>query len=177
MPTLIRRDDWITDSMGNVVTGVNVYVCTQPSNTHITPPSPLAAIYSDPLNADPITQPLCSDGAGHVEFYCAPSIVTIVYTSPQIQQVVLVDQCIVQPDGALAPQYQSDSTANGTLGSAGFGGIYTTSATPSPVTSLIVTVNGIVQTGWSFSAPRTLELAAVPQSTDVVAAVYQVNAA
>jgi hypothetical protein len=68
MSTYIRRDDWLQDSMGNVITGVNVYVCGQPASTNVTPPTPLATIYSDPLGANPVTQPLCSDVAGHVEF-------------------------------------------------------------------------------------------------------------
>jgi hypothetical protein len=57
-----------------------------------------------------VTQPLCSDGNGHVEFYAAQGLYTILYTSPQIQTVILPDQCIVQPDNTLGLQYNSDSS-------------------------------------------------------------------
>lgn len=175
MATYVRRDDWLQDSMGNVITGVDVYVCTQPSNTHTTPPTPLATIYSDPLGANPVTQPLCSDGAGHVEFYAAPGIYTLLYTSPQIQTVVLSDQCIVQPDNNLGPTFNSDSSTAGTITPApdGVNRAFNLSTIPSPATSLVFMVNGIVQTGWTL-VYATVSLAVAPQIGDVITALYQV---
>lgn len=94
MATFLRRDDWITDAMGNAQSGAQVYVCSQPATTTSIPPSPLVQLYSDPLGANPISQPVIADGYGHAFYYVAPGTYTIVYYSPQIQEVILADQTI-----------------------------------------------------------------------------------
>jgi hypothetical protein len=181
MATLYRRDEGVQDAMGNPISGVQIAVATQPANTSSFPPPPAVQLYSDSAGADPLYVVYVApqtDGYGMASYYLLPGIYTVCYMSSQIaapgQQIVLTDQIVNQPFNSLVPQYNSESTADGTLGSAGFGGIYTLSATPSPVNSLVVAVNGIVQTGWSFAAPRTITLAVVPQAQDVVTAVYQI---
>jgi hypothetical protein len=94
MATFLRRDDWVTDAMGNALSGASVYVCSQPATTTSIPPSPLVQLYSDPLGADPIAQPVLTDGYGHAFYYVAPGTYTIVYSSPQILEVILADQTI-----------------------------------------------------------------------------------
>lgn len=94
MSTFFRRDDWVTDAMGNAISGASVYVCSQPASTGSIPPSPLVQLYADPLGADPITQPVLTDGYGHAAYYLASGTYTVVYFSPQIQEVVLPDQLI-----------------------------------------------------------------------------------
>lgn len=94
MATFLRRDDWVTDAMGNAISGANVYVCSQPATTGSIPPSPLVQIYADSAGVTPITQPLVADGYGHTFFYVAPGTYTIVYNSPQILTQVLADQTI-----------------------------------------------------------------------------------
>lgn len=94
MATFLRRDDWVTDAMGNALSGTQVYVCSQPATTTSIPPSPLVQLYSDPAGAFPITQPVLTDGYGHAAYYVAPGTYTVVYYSPQILEQVLPDQTI-----------------------------------------------------------------------------------
>lgn len=91
---MLRRDDWVTDAMGNALSGASVYVCSQPATTTTIPPSPLAQLYSDPAGAFPITQPVITDGFGHAFFYAAAGTYTVVYYSPQILETILPDQNI-----------------------------------------------------------------------------------
>lgn len=94
MATFLRRDDWVTDAMGNALSGTQVYVCSQPATTGSIPPSPLVQLYSDPAGAFPITQPVLTDGYGHAAYYVTPGTYTVVYYSPQILEQVLPDQTI-----------------------------------------------------------------------------------
>ena len=97
-----RRDEWVTDAMGNAQSGASVYVCSQPANTGSIPPSPLVTVYSDPNGAFPITQPVITDGYGHAFYYVATGTYTVVYYSPQIQTLVLADQSVA-PGGVSIP--------------------------------------------------------------------------
>jgi hypothetical protein len=110
-----------------------------------------------------------------VEFYAAQGLYTILYTSPQIQTVILPDQCIVQPDNTLGLQYNSDSSTAGTITPApdGVNRAFDLSAIPSPAASLVIAVNGIIQVGWTL-AYATVSLAVAPQASDVIAATYSV---
>lgn len=94
MATFLRRDDWVTDAMGNAISGASVYVCSQPATTSSIPPSPLVQLYADSAGVTPITQPVMTDGYGHAFFYVTPGTYTIVYYSPQILEQVLPDQTI-----------------------------------------------------------------------------------
>lgn len=94
MATFLRRDDWVTDAMGNAISGASVYVCSQPATTGSIPPSPLVQLYADSAGVTPITQPVMTDGYGHAFFYVTPGTYTIVYYSPQILEQVLPDQTI-----------------------------------------------------------------------------------
>jgi hypothetical protein len=94
MANFLRRDDWLTDAMGNALSGASVYVCSQPATTTSIPPSPLAQLYSDPNGAFPITQPVLTDGYGHAAYYVTPGTYTVVYYSPQILETILPDQTI-----------------------------------------------------------------------------------
>jgi hypothetical protein len=179
MATLIRRDECVTDAMGNPLSGVQIAVASQPANSSSFPPSPAVVLYADSAGRYPLIVAPQTDAYGMASYYLPEGIYTVAYYSTQIatpgQQIVLQDQIVVSPDNGLMPQYASDSTADGTLGSAGFGGVYTLSTTPSAINSMVVTVNGLVQVGWSFFAPRTLTLTTQPQPTDVVAVVYQIS--
>jgi hypothetical protein len=103
MSTFFRRDDWVTDALGNAISGAGVYVCSQPANTGIIPPSPLVQLYADPNGMTPITQPVQTDGFGHAAYYVAAGTYTVVYYSPQIQEVVLPDQLVSGGSGVSIP--------------------------------------------------------------------------
>src|SRR6185437_2830835 len=94
----IARDDrWLADAQGRALPGAQVYWCTQPASTTDNPPSPLATIYSDIGGADPITQPVLTDGFGHAFAYMDDSILyTVVFWHPLFgsSPVVLIDQSI-----------------------------------------------------------------------------------
>lgn len=94
MPSYYRRDEWVTDAQGNAISGAGVYVCSQPATTNTIPPSPLVQLYADPNGVTPLAQPVQTDGYGHAFYYVSPGIYTVVYYSPQIQQVTLLDQDI-----------------------------------------------------------------------------------
>lgn len=89
-----RYDSWIKSAQGPAIAGAQVYVCTQPANVAFTPPSPLAAIYSDPNGLVPITQPLIADGFGHVDFYALQGVYTVVVAIGGVIQEVLPDQSL-----------------------------------------------------------------------------------
>lgn len=80
--------------MGNALSGASVYVCSQPASTTGIPPSPLVQLYSDSAGANPIAQPVLTDGYGHAAYYVTPGTYTVVYYSPQILETILPDQTI-----------------------------------------------------------------------------------
>jgi len=175
MSTYYRRDDYLQDAQGNVITGVSVYVCSQPANTSQTPPTPLVQLYADPAGATPITQPVVTDGNGHAEYYAAQGSYTLVYNSPQIagQTLVLVDQIIVQPDNNIGPTFNSDSSTAGTITPApdGINRAFDLSQIPTPANSLIIAVNGIIQVGWTLVF-ATVSLAVAPPANAIITATY-----
>jgi hypothetical protein len=46
--TYFRHDDWLQDAQGNPISGVGVYVASQPANTGSIPPSPLGQLSLTP---------------------------------------------------------------------------------------------------------------------------------
>ena len=93
----ISRDDrWLTDAQGRALAGAAVYYCTQPANTSVVPPSPLATVYSD-ITGDAGTNPIFTDGFGHSVAYLDDSqLYTLVFVHPLFgpNPVVLTDQTI-----------------------------------------------------------------------------------
>jgi hypothetical protein len=92
---IARRDDWVTNPLGNALAGTQVYYCTQPANTSTTPPSPLASVFSD-SSGTPAANPQVTDGFGHAVAYLSDSLLyTIVYVNPIFAaNVVLKDQAV-----------------------------------------------------------------------------------
>jgi hypothetical protein len=160
---LHRRDDWLVDSLGNALSGVGVYVCAQPANTNVIPPSPLVQLYSDSAGANPITQPVQTNGQGHAEFYVAAGTYTLVFYSPQIEQVTLPDQIV---------STTTVSFGNDTFVRDGVTAAFTLSSTPFPPQSLIVTINGIFQTAYAFSSDLIV-FSTPPPAGSVINAIYQ----
>jgi hypothetical protein len=139
MSTYYRRDDTVQDALGNAISGVDVYYCTQPANTSTNPPSPLATVYSD-STGDAASNPQVTDGFGHAVAYATPGTYTIVYASPTIVTTILEDQEIVAPNQSVAVNAEVPSgTINGT------NLVFSLSIAPNPSTSLILYVGGLVQ--------------------------------
>lgn len=140
MATYFRYDIWVKTAQGPAIAGAQVYVCTQPTtNTTTTPPSPLASIFSDPLGANPVTQPLACDGFGHTDFYVLSGIYTVVVALGSVIQNVYPDQAV------------------GTLG--GINGVVVT-GTPTAGQTIIAT--GPTTAVWSAIAGTTVNYPAVP---------------
>ena len=94
-----RRDDWVTDAQGRALAGTLVYYCTQPANTSIIPPTPLASIFNAITGfGTSETNPQVTDGFGHAVAYAEDSLLyTIVYVNP------LFGTPIVLPDQSFGP--------------------------------------------------------------------------
>jgi hypothetical protein len=93
---IARRDDWLTDAQGRALAGAEVYYCTQPANTAVMPPTPLATIYSDQAGTV-MAQPVITDGFGHAIAYLTANVLyTIEYVHPLFgpNPVVLKDQAL-----------------------------------------------------------------------------------
>jgi hypothetical protein len=171
MATVYRRDEWVQDHMGNGVSGVFVYLCEQPATTDVYPPTPLAPIYSDSAGQNPLTNPQQTDAYGHCSYHAATGTYTVVYWSPQIAglQVVLPDQVITAPPYS----WNNDSSTNGTIVGVidGVNTVFTLSGAPTPIASLVLTVNGIIQTGWTISG-AVVNLAVAPHGGNTIEARY-----
>ena len=108
-----RRDESVQDHQGHPVSGVKIWLCAQPANSNLTPPSPLVTIYADSAGVTALAQPLEPDAYGHVAYYAPAGVFTAVYGGPQLaSQIALTDQ-VIQPS-ITAPDFAADSSANGT---------------------------------------------------------------
>jgi hypothetical protein len=135
-----RRDDWIQNAMGQALSGALVYYCSQPANTNTNPPSPLVSVYSDSAGTA-AANPQIADGFGHTVAYLAAGTYTVVYVHPQIGEIALVDQQVAQIGTVPNIQVEAPSGAiNGTNTA------FNLSFTPSPANSLLLFLNGILQT-------------------------------
>jgi hypothetical protein len=174
MSSFFRRDEWVTDAIGQAIAGASVYVCSQPATTTTIPPGPLVQLYSDPLGANPITQPVITDGYGHAFYYCAQGTYTIVCSSPRIQQVTLLDQVISSPVAPVT-SWKNDSSTAGTITGTidGVNTNFTLSALPTPFSSLILTVNGLIHAGVTVVTGNTVNVSPAPHVGNVLGAIYQ----
>jgi hypothetical protein len=102
-----RRDDWLQNAQGQALAGGLVYYCNQPANTGGIPPSPLAPVYAD-SSGTPAANPQITDGFGHAAVYLDNSqLYTIVYTHPQMGEIILRDQWVGIGSGAPTALYFS----------------------------------------------------------------------
>jgi hypothetical protein len=94
---IIRRDDWLTTPQGQALAGALVYYLTQPANTAVNPPTPLATVYSD-NEGTVATNPQMTDGYGHAVAYLDNGqLYTIAFYHPVLgatQPLVLADQSL-----------------------------------------------------------------------------------
>lgn len=99
--SLVRRDDTVTNTLGNAISGAKVTYLTQPSN--IPALTPLAIVYSDTVGTV-AANPQITDGFGHsVAYLTAGVLYTIVYAYPNGIQVVYTDQLVGSNSGGVSP--------------------------------------------------------------------------
>jgi hypothetical protein len=181
--TYYRKDELVADFMGNPVCGVQVYLCQQPATTPGlgVAPSPLQQIYADSLGAQPITQPVLTDAYGHCAFYASPGTYSIVYAGSMIgtptMQLVLTDQMVLST--ATGPQYNSDTSANGSILPQPDGVTVDFKLSGAPALgSLALMVNGLLQLGYALSVGplyTSVIFEQAPLPGDVITANYQVK--
>lgn len=95
-----RRDDTVTNTLGNAIAGAKVYVLQQPAN--VSTLTPLAPVYSSNTGT-PASNPQVTDGYGHaVEYLNDGQLYTVVYVYPNGMQVVYPDQFVGSASGAPA---------------------------------------------------------------------------
>lgn len=96
---ILRRDDTVTNTVGNAIPGADVYYLTQPAD--IATLTPLAAVYSDSTGTA-ASNPQETDGTGHAVAYLNDGqLYTVVYVYPNGYQVVYPDQFVGSPSGAV----------------------------------------------------------------------------
>lgn len=98
--SFFRKDGTVNTAQGVGLSGVDVYVCTQPASTGSIPPSPLATIYAD-SSGTPLANPVETDGLGNFFFYAATGTYTIVINDSlnRIEEQIFPDQQVVSPGG------------------------------------------------------------------------------
>jgi hypothetical protein len=172
MANFYRIDRWITDALGNALAGVNVAICSQPATTSTQPPSPLVALYADSAGVTPVTNPLTTDGLGHAFAYLASGVYTIMSYAPGVLTVITPDQTVTSPEQA---GYKNDSSNTGTITGAinGSNTVFVLSATPTPPSTLIFVLNGLIQAGYTVSG-STVTLAVAPSAGSLLNALYQI---
>ena len=94
MSNYFRTDGWVKSSLGPAIPGAQIWVCTQPANIASLPPSPLAAVFSDPNGLVPISLPILTDGFGHYDFYTTVGVYTVIVGLGGIVQAVYPDQSV-----------------------------------------------------------------------------------
>lgn len=127
----INRYDGSINSagLGTACQGVLVYVLTQPANTSVFPPTPLATLYTDSTGGTQLPNPVISDGNGNFFFYTNTGIYTLYYHDPfgRIPDEIFPDQEVVTQGGGTVTSVGltmpgefavsgSPVTASGTLG-------------------------------------------------------------
>ena len=82
-----QRVNVVQGDTGQAIAGANIGVCTgmvHPAYTSTPACAPAAAIYSDPMLMNPVTQPLVSDGLGNYNYFGVAGTYTEVITGPMI---------------------------------------------------------------------------------------------
>jgi len=122
-----RRDGTVQNPVGYAMQGVDVYVCTQPANTAVIPPTPLATIYTDATGTVQATNPVVTDGNGNFFFYAAAGTYTLVFFDPlgRLPTEVFIDQEVLSPGGGTVTS----------VAMTGDGTVYQTSVSGSPITT------------------------------------------
>lgn len=98
---IIRRDDTVSNALGNAIAGAQVYYLTQPAN--VAALTPLAMVYSN-TSGTVAANPQITDGFGHAVAYLADGqSYTVVYVYPNGAQTVYPDQFVGTSSGAPTP--------------------------------------------------------------------------
>lgn len=111
--SILRRDDTVTNTLGNAIAGAKVYYLGQPADVDAL--TPLLPVFSDTIGTT-ATNPQITDGTGHAFAYLNDgALFTCVYVYPNGTKVVYPDQFVGSSSGGPVPFGQVPSGAiNGT---------------------------------------------------------------
>lgn len=146
--------------LGQACQGVEVYVLTQPANTAVFPPTPLASLFTDSTGATPLANPVITDGNGNFFFYAAAGLYTLLYFDPlgRIPTEIFPDQTVVTPGG-------------GSVSSVGLAMPAEFSVSGSPITNAgVITVGKATQSANKVYAGPSSGSAAPPAFRSLVSA-------
>jgi hypothetical protein len=107
--SLVRYDNVIRTAVGQSVAGAQIWVLNQPTTSLGMVPSPQAQIFGSATSTTPLTQPISSDGQGHLFFYAQSGTYTILIRSPYTGQTVIPDQslpCVAAGAGCVPANIQ-----------------------------------------------------------------------
>jgi len=87
--------------LGQACQGVLGYGLTQPANTNVFPPTPLASLFTDSTGSTPLANPITTDGNGNYFFYAASGLYTLYYHDPlgRIPDEIFPDQTLSTTGG------------------------------------------------------------------------------
>lgn len=170
--SILRRDDTVTNTLGNAISGASVFYLTQPADT--VDLTPLASVYSD-MTGTSAANPQVADGFGHVVAYLNSGVFyTIVYVYPNGTQVVYEDQFVGGTPGSNITPVQASTSAGTITGTInGTNTVFTLPSVPLANT-ILLQYNGQVLTlnvGYSI-AGAVVTVATAPQTGDNIAANY-----
>src|ERR1700676_4375464 len=98
---MYRIQGSINSAQGPALSGVQVYICTQPAVTSSIPPSPLATLYTDATGGTVLANPVLTDGLGNWFAYAPTALYTLVIVDPllRIPTTIFPDQACLSPGG------------------------------------------------------------------------------
>lgn len=99
--SILRRDDTVTNTLGNAIARAKVYYLGQPADVGSL--TPLLPVFSDTAGTT-ATNPQVTDGFGHAVAYLNDgALFTAVYVYPNGIQVIYPDQFVGSSSGAPTP--------------------------------------------------------------------------
>src|ERR1700761_6437107 len=174
--SLARYDLTVQDAQGRALSGADIYFCTQPANTTVYPPTPLATIYADTAG-DPLTQPVITNGFGYADAYLTIGVLyTVVVNHPLFFAPQVYPDQQAGGSGSSVTPVQASTTA-GTITGSIPGNTFTLPSTPIG-SALILAQNGVTLTpglGYTLSG-ATITLATALTTGDGLNANYLVSA-
>ena len=149
----------MTNAQGQALAGAQVFYVTQPANTSVIPPSPLAPVFSDPAGTAS-TNPQITDGFGHAVAYLTSGFpYTLVFVHPLFASpIVLPDQLVGGGVAAVIVPVEPSGPINGagTVGNRVFS-VPTPSVNPSAaqlfLNGALVTQFTLSGTGLTYTTP------------------------
>lgn len=101
MSVFYRTQGSINSAQGPALSGVYIYICSQPASTATIPPSPLISLFTDSTGATPLANPVVTDGLGNWFAYAALGTYTFVIYDPigRIPTTIFPDQPVVTQGG------------------------------------------------------------------------------